>query len=250
MSQRIGGFSVLPEVIKNLMIINALFFVATYITLATSHGETNLNSILGLYNPASPHFQPFQIVTHMFMHSSQDITHLLFNMFALWMFGSNLENFWGGKKFLIYYVLTGIGAGLLYTLFNYINGTYFIGPALMENYGYTSQQLAEIVSSGNNWSDNQLLASYLSSFNTTMVGASGAVYGILLAFGMMFAETKIQLYFLFPIKAKYFVAGLGGLQLYSAIQNDPTNNIAHVAHLGGMLIGYILIKFWQRKNQR
>lgn len=248
MNQRLGGFNVLPEVIKNLMIINVLFFAATIITLGTSNNATELNSILGLYNPVSPFFKPFQIVTHMFMHSTDGISHLLFNMFALWMFGTNLENFWGGKKFLIYYILTGIGAGLLYTLFNYINATYFIGPALRENYGLTAQQLSEFVKLGYKGHEIPLLSSYLSSLNGYGVGASGAVYGILMAYGIIFAESKIHLYFLIPIKAKYFVAGLGALQLYSAIQNDPNNNVAHVAHLGGMLIGYILLKFWQRKN--
>ncbi len=250
MNQRPGGFSVLPEVIKNLMIINALFFVANYIMLATTNNQTNLNDLLGLYNPSSPHFRPYQIVTHMFMHSSQDIFHLAFNMFSLWMFGSALENYWGGKRFLIYYMLSGIGAGLLYTLFNYIQATFFIGPDLIEIYGISEKGLNEMVQSGNNWSETPLLASYLGSINRGMVGASGAIYGILMAFGMMFSESKIHLYFLIPIKAKYFVAGLGAIQLLNAIQNDPNNNIAHVAHLSGMLIGYILIKYWQQKNKR
>lgn len=250
MYQRAGGFKVLPEVIKNIMIINVLFFVANFIMIATSNGGSNLNDLLGLYNPASPHFRPYQIVTHMFMHSSQDIFHLAFNMFALWMFGSQLENLWGGKRFLIYYMLTGIGAGLLYALFNYIQATFFIGPDLIENFGATQQQLNEIVQAGNQWSENPALAAYLGSINIPMVGASGAVYGILMAFGMIFSESKIHLYFFIPIKAKYFVAGLGALQLLNAIQNDPNNNVAHIAHLSGMLIGYILLKYWQGQKRR
>ena len=167
-----GGISVLPEVIKNLLIINALFFVASLISLATSNGATNLNSILGLYNPASPHFQPYQIVSHMFMHSNVDFTHLFFNMFSLWMFGTNLENFWGGKRFLIYYIATGIGAGLLYALFNYINAQFFIAPDLINNYGLSSAELSRLVEEGSNGNNYiQPLRSYLASFNMPMVGA-------------------------------------------------------------------------------
>lgn len=248
MNFRVGGFNV-PEVIKNIMIINLLFFIASVFTLVNSNGATDLNSILGLYNPESPHFRPFQIVTHMFMHDNMGISHLFFNMLTLWMFGSEIENYWGGKRFLIFYVVTGIGAGLMFALFNSIQAHYFFGPDLINNYGLSTRELSEMVKSGSRGGEFiQPVRSYLGSFNSPMVGASGAVYGVLLAYGMMFAEREVNIYFLFPVKAKYVVAVFGALELSRAIQNDPNNNIAHVAHLSGILFGYLIIKTWQRKN--
>ncbi len=212
---RPGGFSLLPTVIKNLLIANGLFYAVTYFLI---HFQIiDLRALLGLYFPLSQYFKPFQIITHMFMHAN--FTHLFFNMFALWMFGNALENVWGPKKFLIYYMATGLGASAIYMLVQSLS--YFSLPP---------EYAQEILS-------------------VPVLGASGAVFGILLAFGMTFPNVKIYLYFAIPVKAKYFVAGYGAIELYSGIVNS-NDGIAHAAHLGGMLVGYFLIKHWRKNEYR
>lgn len=188
------GFRMLPTGVKNLLIVNAIMFFAYYVIGSTMH--FNLNALLGIWPLDSGYFRIWQPVTYMFMHAN--LEHIFFNMFALWMFGYVLENFWGTKRFLIYYFVCGIGAGLLTLL---IPG------------GLT-------------------------------VGASGAVYGILLAFGMTFPEERIYLYFLMPIKAKWFVVGYAVIELLEGL--FVTDGIAHFAHLGGMLFGLLLILYWRR----
>ena len=235
-------FNILPEVIKNLLIINGLFFLGS-IVLESTFG-IDVNRLLGLYVPGSVHFRPYQIVTHMFMHGN--LGHVFFNMFALWMFGNMLENIWGGKRFLIYYFATGLGAAAIHLGWNYFE--------LMQTLqGVSPEQIQNIIANGTNvlmtgqnYADPQLAKLNL-IYNIPTVGASGAVFGILLAYGMLFPDTRIYLYFAFPIKAKYFVIGYGLLELYNGIANDPSSNVAHFAHLGGMLFGFILIKYWQNK---
>ncbi len=243
MYQRPLRFNLLPDVIKNLLIINGLFFLAT-IVLGSTFG-LDLARMLGVYLPNSDNFQPFQLVTHMFMHAN--FSHILFNMFALWMFGYTLENVWGSKRFLIYYLVTGLGAALLHLGVNYWEFL-SVKDALNE------EQLRIVLNEGQNLlyqnrnyiDENMARANLL--LNTPTVGASGAVFGVLLAFGMMFPNTYIYLYFAIPIKAKYFVAIYGALELYSGIMNDPDSNVAHFAHLGGMLFGYLLIRYWRRSG--
>ena len=230
---RPSSFSQLPEIVKNLLIINGLFFLAT-ISLE-SYG-INFTKWFALHQFQSPDFMPHQLITHFFMHGN--FTHLLFNMFALWMFGKILENVWGGKRFLIYYMITGIGAAFVhlavsqYQIIELANGF----PELME-----------LAKNGryNPGNVNSLRLTQLVS--TPTVGASGAVFGILLAFGMLFPNTLLYLYFAIPVKAKYFVIGYGALELYSGISN-PNDGVAHFAHLGGMLFGFILLKYWQKNN--
>ena len=227
-------FSHLPEVVKNLLIINGLFFLATW---TLQNQGIDLTKMFALHQFQSPDFRPHQLITHMFMHAN--FTHLFFNMFALWMFGKTLENMWGGKRFLTYYMITGFGAALIYI-------------------GYLQFQIYEIA---NNFPELLEMAkerrydpSNIDSFkitqlvNTPMVGASGAVYGLLLAFGMLFPNSLIYLYFAIPVKAKYFVGGIGILALISGIGNNPGDNIAHFAHLGGMIFGIILLKYWKKKG--
>ena len=227
-------FSHLPEVVKNLLIINGLFFLATW---TLQNQGIDLTKMFALHQFQSPDFRPHQLITHMFMHGG--FTHLLFNMFALWMFGKTLENMWGGKRFLTYYMITGFGAALIYI-------------------GYLQFQIFEIA---NNFPELLEMAkerrydpSNIDSFkitqlvNTPMVGASGAVYGLLLAFGMMFPNSLIYLYFAIPVKAKYFVGGIGVLALINGIGNHPGDNIAHFAHLGGMIFGIILLRYWKKKG--
>lgn len=249
MYQRPTSFRLLPDVIKNLLIINGLFFLAT-IVLGNVLGF-DLIKTLGLYLPGSPQFEPYQIVSHIFMHGN--LTHIFFNMFALWMFGYTLENVWGSKRFLIYYMITGLGAAAIHLGVNYWEAM-ALKQELM-NAGFTPEMLQELIVSGR-WDgasvsgiSQDVIRQYYLKYNVPTVGASGAVFGVLLAFGMMFPNQYVYLYFAIPVKVKYFVAGYAALELYSGIANDPSSNIAHFAHLGGMLFGYILIKYWKKRGE-
>ncbi len=235
-------FNILPEVIRNLLIINGLFFFGSLV-LQSAFG-IHLNRILGLYVPGSEHFRPYQLVTHMFMHGN--LGHIFFNMFALWMFGNMLENVWGGRRFLIYYMATGLGAAVIHLGWNYLELMQVIRNVSPHDVQIVLDRGAEVLMRGQNYLDPGMARLNL-IYNTPTVGASGAVFGILLAFGMLFPDTRIYLYFAFPIKAKYFVIGYGLLELFNGIANDPSSNVAHFAHLGGMLFGFILIKYWQNK---
>ena len=218
------GFRVLPPVVKHLLIINVLMFLAT---LAFERFEVDLTASLGLHFFKAPGFRPYQIITYMFMHAS--FGHLFFNMFALWMFGNTLENLWGSQRFLLFYMVCGIGAGLCQELVQYIQ--------------FASLLDTQVVRYG-----NQIVptSTYLDLMNT--VGASGAVYGLLLAFGMMFPNSMIYFYFLIPIKAKWFVIGYAVIELLTGLRG--IDNVAHFAHLGGMLFGLILILYWKKKVTR
>jgi membrane associated rhomboid family serine protease len=228
------SFTQLPEVVKNLLIINGLFFLAK---ISLEGKGIDLTQMLALHQFQSPDFRPYQLITHFFMHAN--FTHLLFNMFALWMFGKILENFWGGKRFLIYYMFTGIGAAVLH-----LAVTQYQISQLTNNI----PELLELAIQGlyNTGNPNSLKLTQL--VITPTVGASGAVFGILLAFGMLFPNTLLYIYFAIPIKAKYFVIVYGVLELYLGLSNNPADNIAHFAHLGGMLFGFILLKYWQKKR--
>ncbi len=268
------GFSLLPPVVKNLLIINGLFFLATI----TAHNVFNfpLENILALHYPASDLFSPYQYVSYMFMHGN--FMHLFFNMFMLWMFGYALENIWGSQRFLVYYMVTGIGAALLHTLVNWIDyssiqsaiDTYADSPTpdkflvlIRDNfeglYEINRNLIGNFVSEFRkdpgstamiNESYNIADQFYEAKVSTPTVGASGAVYGILLAFGMIFPNVMIYIYFLFPIKAKYLVMILGAIELYTGIASNPGDNVAHFAHLGGMIFGFLLIRLWKNKINR
>jgi membrane associated rhomboid family serine protease len=236
------SINTIPPVVKNLIIINALMLLATYVLEMRGIDLTN---ILGLHYVQSPDFRPYQLVTHMFMHGG--FMHLLFNMFALWMFGRVLESVWGPKRFFIYYFVTGLGAAALHSFVNFLEFQHLAGKMLPETVQMVMTQGTEIFNQGKNFSDP--LAGKLNLIlNVPTVGASGAVFGILLGFGMLFPNTELMLLFPpIPIKAKYFVAGYGAIELFSGITN-PGSNIAHFAHLGGMLFGFILIKYWNTKT--
>ena len=246
MYYRPSRFTLLPEVIKNLLIINGLFFVAL-VVFDNAFG-LDLNEILGLYLPGSAEFRPYQLVTHMFMHAN--LGHLFFNMFALWMFGTMLENVWGGKRFLVYYLVTGLGAAALHLGVNYYLAQQNL--ATLVDMGYTEEVVMNAVKTGQVVTGTTaeslpVFRELYEQYNTPTVGASGAVFGVLLAYGMMFPNTLIYIYFLFPIKAKYFVTIYGLLELWSGF-SQPGSNIAHFAHLGGMLFGFLLIKMWQKRG--
>lgn len=240
------GFSMLPTVVKNLLIINGLLFLATW-SFDVSMG-INLRHILGLHYYASPLFEPYQLVTYLFMHG--DIAHLFFNMFAVWMFGAQIENAWGPKRFLIYYIITGIGASVLHYAVAYLGILQLESSFTPETFQYVIERGAEIIIYNKNFTDPDW--GQLNSFyNSSLVGASGSLFGVLLAFGMMWPNANLYMMFLpIPIKAKYFVAGYGALELINGLQDRPGDNVAHFAHLGGMLFGYLLIKFWQSQAKK
>lgn len=237
-------FSYLPEVVKNLLIINGLFFLAKYV-LGTNFG-INLDQHLALHHWESPDFRPHQLVTHLFMHGS--FSHILFNMFALWMFGNQLENIWGGKRFLVYYMITGLGAAVLHLAVIQFQISGLEAQMALEQINRVTSSGYDALQNSQNFID-PLMGKLNLLYYTPTVGASGAVFGLLLAFGMLFPNTLIYLYFAIPIKAKYFVAAYGLIELWLGIQNSASDNVAHFAHLGGMLFGYFLIKYWRKNSQ-
>jgi membrane associated rhomboid family serine protease len=232
------GFSGIPPVVKNIIMLNVLLLLLTY--MSKSVFSVDLNMLLGLYFPKSENFMPVQILTHMFMHGG--IGHLFFNMYALYIFGQVLESVWGPKRFLIYYMVTGLGAALTHETviaFQYFNLVNHISP----------ENLQIFLNNGTEFFDNgdyDSIQSLYNLLNTPTVGASGAVFGVLLAFGVLFPNTQLLLIIPpMPIKAKYLVMAYGAIELFLAF-SQPGSNIAHAAHLGGMLFGYILIRYWRK----
>ncbi len=268
MTQNRSIFGDTPVVVKNLIIINVLMLLATVVL---QQGSIDLTERLGLHYPGSEKFRLYQVITHMFMHGG--FMHLFFNMFALWMFGRVLENVWGPRRFLVYYFVTGLGAVALHTFVNYLeissmqhaisafNNT--PAPELLDkfvnkNLPAPSKQLMDFIS---NWYDDPSSNAFAIEgekvmeqivrlkMNIPTVGASGAVFGVLLAFGMLFPNTRLMLLFPpIPIKAKYFVIAYGAIELYFGLTNSG-GSIAHFAHLGGMLFGFFLIKYWNKTTK-
>ncbi|MFL2584550.1 MAG: rhomboid family intramembrane serine protease [Flavobacteriaceae bacterium] len=235
----------LPDIVKQLIIINVLFF------LGSMRLGNAAYDLLALHYPQNPKFAPWQVVTHMFMHGS--INHILFNMFGLWMFGGTLAQMWGRNKFLFFYLSTGLGAAALQLGINYFQISTVVGQ-LVEA-GYSATALTESLQSGQNntaWLNvisqtelNQLLM----SFNMSMVGASGALYGILVAFAFLFPNTELMIIFLpIPIKAKYFVPILLASDLFFGFSSYSLGPIAHFAHLGGAVTGYIMMWYWKKQQ--
>ncbi len=237
------GFTMLPPVVKNLLIINALFFLAMIVL--DSSFQYDLGPLFALHYPGSHDFGVWQFVTYMFMHGG--FYHILLNMFALWMFGNTLENVWGGKRFLNYYLITGIGAGLVQVLVAYIRIAALKTGLSPEDLQLIYTEGYDVLQRGMNY-QNEAMAAINIIINTQTVGASGAVFGILLAFGMMFPNSVIYIYFAIPIKAKYFVMLYGAFELYSGIANSTGDDVAHFAHLGGMVFGFFLIQYWKKKG--
>ncbi len=236
-------FSGMPPVVKNIIIINVVMLLLAELLKISG---INLNGILGLYFPKSEYFRSWQVVTHMFMHGG--FIHLLFNMFALWMFGRVLEQVWGPKRFLIYYFVTGLGAAFFFELVQWIQYNKVMGILTPEQLQYVYDSGSEAVRQGQNFADAQM-GKLNSILNVPVVGASGAVYGVLLAFGVLFPNT--QLMFIFPpipVKAKYVVIGYAAIELYLAI-TSPGSGIAHTAHLGGMIFGYLMIRYWRKTTK-
>ncbi len=219
-------FGSIPPVTLNIIIINFIVWLAA-LTLPKIAG-IDLNYLLGLHYFEASDFNVIQLVTYMFLHDTRSIDHIFFNMFSVFMFGRTLEMVWGGKRFLFYYLTTGIGAGLIQEV-----AWYFELQSVINS--YVPQIGWEQVSMG------------LNQFIT--VGASGAAFGILLAFGMLFPNAPLFIIFIpIPIKAKYFVIFYGLLELFFGISNYPRDGVAHFAHLGGMLFGFFLIWYWKKKG--
>jgi len=237
----------LTEAIKHLVIINVIFFIAG----VSGYGEM-LYQYLALWFPENPNFEWWQLVSYMFLHDVSGFMHILFNMYALWAFGSPLEQAWGKNKFLFFYFSTGIGAGLIHIASNY----YFFNEGLdaILQTGISKSQVIELLSSNRyspGWYDvasSNTIDGFLSAFRGTTVGASGAVYGVLVAFAFMYPNAELMLIFLpIPIKAKYFVPLIIAGDLFFGFSNVNTG-IAHFAHIGGALIGFVMMWYW-KKNE-
>ena len=216
----------IPTITKNLLIINVLMFLALKVFQMKG---IDLNDLLGLHFFMAPDFRIYQLVTYMFMHAN--LEHIFFNMFAMWMFGCVVENVWGPKKFLFYYISCGIGAGIIQEIVQFAS-FYFMATSQIPDVGFGDLGQIAINSTAvlNQW---------------TTVGASGAIYAILLAFGMIFPEERIFIFPLpVPIKAKWFVCGYAAIELFSALAT-PGDSVAHFAHLGGMLFGFLMIRYWK-----
>ncbi len=258
-------FKNLPPVVKNLLIINIIMFLAAYMLpsiLQRSGIELSLEDVLGMHYFASNKFNMAQMITYMFMHAPfPNISHIFFNMFALFMFGPILEHVWGGRKFLVYYLVTGFGAGLVQQLFWYIdlgglfsamNGAIASGSAeslapFAEKLSHYYRMVGDVT---------QIPVSHLVDMKVELenhlltVGASGSVFGLLLAFGWLFPEQRLYLMFIpVPIKARYFVAGYAVVELFLGVANFSGDSVAHFAHIGGMIFGVALILYWRRKGK-
>lgn len=259
----------LTPVVKNLLIINVVVFL-----LQTMMGSVNFTGILSLWKVGSDNFAPYQFFTYMFAHGG--FGHILFNMLGLVFLGPLLEQFWGPKKFVTFYLVTGIGAGLLYSGIEYVRMNnlesqveeYVINPTpdnlnvfVDENSNYFGPSIFDFITEFSKQPDNQryiaesktiVKSLYNQAFNYgSMLGASGAIYGILMAFGMLFPNTELMLLFPpIPIKAKWLVLILGGIALYSGLSRNPGDNVAHFAHLGGMIFAFIMIKYWQSQRNK
>ena len=235
----------IPETIKQLLIVNVLFFIGSQYLGPLSY------DLLALHYPDNDNFFAWQLVSHMFMHGS--IMHIAFNMLGLWMFGSPLEQMWGSKKFLFFYFSTGLGAAGLQLLMYSI--TINSGSTLLLESGVAQQTIDKILISGSyntsilEYIEQDKLYAMYEAYNATMVGASGALYGVLVAFAFLFPNAELMMIFLpIPIKAKYFVPLLIVGDLFFGFSSYSVGSIAHFAHVGGALTGFVMMWYW-KKNQ-
>jgi len=239
----------ITPVVKQLLIINVLFFIGTLISGDVAY------KFLALYFPENPDFHAWQPITHMFMHGG--LMHIAFNMFALYSFGSALEHFWGGKKFLFFYISCGFGAAAVNTAINY----YYFQEGLntLTANGFPKAEILQVLDQGKiNTQWQELLSvsdfqNFTSAYLGSVVGASGAIYGTIVAFAFMFPNAELALMFIpVPIKAKYFVPGLVLIDLYLGVSGGESifggGGIAHFAHVGGALFGFLIMWYW-KKNQ-
>ncbi|MCC7231922.1 MAG: rhomboid family intramembrane serine protease [Bacteroidia bacterium] len=248
-------------------------FFATYVLQKRG---VDLNDILGLHYFEADKFRPYQFITYMFMHGS--LGHIFFNMFALWMFGSAIENTWGPKRFLTFYILTGLGAAIAHYLIVYfemhpaiaVMDQFLANPttghlgAMLQSESFRNLTSPDIVSQLGALSDAHgsdqgqaipVAVDFISQLRTQLlnapvvIGASGAIFGLLLAYGMTFPNNVIYIYFALPIKAKYFVILYGLLEFFTGIAQASGDNVAHFAHLGGLVTGLIIILYWRNRHK-
>lgn len=264
-------YSGITPAVKVLILINAVMYFLTLFVEQRTH--VRLSNILGLHLPQSEFWAPYQYITHLFMHGS--FGHLFFNMFALFMFGRILESVWGTRRFVFYYFVTGLGAAALNSLVGWWEYHKMYEQFLAFQNTPQPELLAEFIRAHishpaswvweliDNWTTNPDSIQYIQAgeelfrrvitetVNIPTIGASGAIFGILLAFGMLFPNTELYLMFLpIPVKAKYFVIGYGVIEFFLGIQNSVGDNVAHFAHLGGMLFGFFLIRYWNKNRQK
>lgn len=257
-------FQNLPQVTKNILLLNIAFFVASLLLLSQG---IDLTHSLGAHYVNSPFFEPYQVVTHFFMHSTDNFLHIFFNMWLFVMLGAYLENIWGAKRFFIFYLISAMGSFALYNMIGFIEimnlkaqlarqidldqFNYFLTNRVNFNGNEISQintYLNETELKPGPHFQEQILT-YIGKSVTPMVGASGGVFGIMTAFAILFPNTEFRLYFAIPVKAKYVVAGYFLLELYLAFENQAGDNVAHLAHVGGAIAGAIMVLMW-RKNDR
>lgn len=233
-------FNQLPVVTKNIILINILLFIGCMAIPAIE------DPLTGYYFGCDA-FRVWQIITHMFMHGN--FTHLFMNMFGVYMFGALLESYWGAKKFLNYYLICGLGAFALHQLINYIEIRHLMSLLPEELVEKVLSEGRQALMEGKNFADDTA-GKLNTAINVGLVGASGCLFGLLIAYGMLFPNSELMLLFLpFPIKARYFVLGYGAIELLLALADRQGDNVAHYAHLGGMLIGYIILKYWQKQGR-
>jgi len=263
----------MPPVTKSLLLVTVIVFLADIGTERFLHTDAMVR-YMALFRVQSPLFIPTQFLTHIFMHGS--LSHLFFNMFGLFMFGRILESIWGGKKMLVFYLVTGIGAALMQSGITYIQmqkmivlaDAFAANPSLQVFSEYVDHYLIkgsprynEIMSFAQSWlyapenmnfipkAKEYVEVVMYDNLNIPMVGASGAIFGLLIAFAMMFPDVELMLIFLpVPIKAKYFVPVYALIELVFGVAGFSWDNVAHFAHLGGALVGFIIVMYWKRKQ--
>ena len=240
-------FANLPQVTKNILILNIMFFIATLIL--ESQG-IDLISKLGTHYVNSPLFEPYQVVTHFFMHA--DFFHILMNMWLFVMLGAYLENLWGPKRFFIFYLACALGAFALHNAIGVYELQQLKQALIAQN--LPIDEIDNLVKNGmyNNdlYTNNKVYKNYLDMASTPMVGASGAIFGVLSAFAILFPNTEFRLYFAIPIKAKYFVGAYLLLEIYLAFQNQEGDSTAHLAHIGGAIVGGALVLIWRKTDRQ
>ena len=249
--------SSIPQVTKNILLLNVMFYVVTEVLELQG---INLRGTLGAHYVNSPLFQPYQIVTHFFMHG--DFFHIFFNMWLFIMLGGFLERLWGPKRFFIFYISSAMGAFALYNaigVYQLIELSNIIGSRVnMDEFNLIiaqSEGLDELNSNLTQFFQNvpnvniEAVREYISLSYTPMVGASGAIFGVMAAFAILFPNTEFMLYFAIPVKAKYLVGAYFLIEVYQAFQNQANDPVAHLAHIGGAIVGVILVLIWRKQDR-
>ncbi|MFA6944640.1 MAG: rhomboid family intramembrane serine protease [Pedobacter sp.] len=243
MTNRMSPFAHIPPVVKNLLIINVIFYIATLM-----FGGPMMTQVLGVHYFDSPDFRIWQVITYMFMHDFSSLFHIMFNMFALYTFGSTIEYTMGSKRFLNFYLITGLGALALQLMVQSIE-VYNISGSIVNNGSFMVDSLKRTISFNPDLISKDQASTLLGIYLTPMVGASGAIFGLLIAFGMLFPNAELFIMFIpVPVKAKYIIPVYVLLELVLGVKQFSGDSVAHFAHLGGALFGFILVKIWHLKR--